>query len=766
MPCRVGVMLLLLAFVPSARAQTPPPSIWGRAILSQPFDKQPFHEVAIPDWLNDLTGVTYCFSVMAQADREKAAAAGSEISELGFADPLFVYYPSEYLKHTNPAVPAADIGKRIADYKRLGVRILGGVPPGLIAEVYAAHPEWRSISTDTAVIPSVDLATNPVGGGLCLLGPWGDRLIDILCEILTKYPDVDAFTFDGLHHGAICYCKSCRDAYRRDTGLEIPKVDMADPAFRRHLYWRDRQLEALVERMQTRIKAIKPKVALLTWTTNAGRFGHFLDIPRNMPARMNLLLDAPDQEFWMDETNRGNTVIPAFANAVIWAASNHRVAFSSPYLFSHGNPYGPDSFPAHEVLRRTMLALTYGARPSVALATSAPLRQPVLDALKEVRRRKPWITSVTDEPWAALLLSDDTRVFYGRESGRMEERYLANVLGFFRTGIEEHLPVTVIQDWNLNTDDLARYRVLILPNAACLTDAQVAAIRTFVQNGGGLVATVDTSLCDEYGELRKDFLLADLFGAHCAGIPLSDGAKVEPLDVNFAKGIDANYWERRKNVFQLRLDASPIAEDARLREYLGADPVTLRGQAVAVRDVAPDAAAAAHFGPKDTGQYPHPAILARTVGKGRVVYMPAAIDAAYYLYSYPYQRILLANAVRWAAAAPPPIAVEAPMCVHATSFRQHDAKGDRLIVHLFNDVNTAGGHAKPDEDVPLREETIPIHDIRVRLTGYDIERVHLEPGGTAAAAVRQGAATVVSIPPLAIHTMVVAELRRGGQDKR
>ena len=53
----------------------------------------------------------------------------------------------------------------------------------------------------------------------------------------------------------------------------------------------------------------------MTWTTNAGRFGHFLSIPRNMPARMNLLLDAPDQEFWLDETNRGTTIVPAFANA-------------------------------------------------------------------------------------------------------------------------------------------------------------------------------------------------------------------------------------------------------------------------------------------------------------------------------------------------------------------------------------------------------------------------------------------------------------------
>ncbi len=122
---------------------------------------------------------------------------------------------------------------------------------------------------------------------------------------------------------------------------------MNDPAFRRYQHWADRRMEDLVRRMQTRLKGIKPDVALVTWTTNAGRFGHFLSIPRNMPARMNLLLDAPDQEFWLDETNRGTTIVPAFANAYIWAMTNHRVAFSEPYILSHGNPYGKDSFPPH-----------------------------------------------------------------------------------------------------------------------------------------------------------------------------------------------------------------------------------------------------------------------------------------------------------------------------------------------------------------------------------------------------------------------------------
>jgi len=758
--------VLATAVLGQARVEKAKPPIWGPSIAAQPFDTQPFREVALPDWLEETTRVTYCFSVMSAEMRDRATQAGSQVSEMGFVSPFFVNYPSAILKKHDPNLPPDYIDKEIADYKRRHVRILAVAPPGLQGEIYESHPDWRRITTDTRTIPQVDTKVSPYGGPLCLLGPWGDRLIDILAEILTKYPDVDAFSFDGLHHSGYCYCEHCRENYRKETGQEIPAVNMNDAAFRRYLLWEDRRLEALIERMQTRLKTIKPTVALLTWTTNAGRFGHFTDIPRNMSARMNLLLDAPDQEFWMDESNRGNTLVPAFANAVIWAMSNHRVAFSSPYLFSHGNPYGPDSFPPQEVLRRMLLAMTYGARPSMALAQPKLLQEATYQSLQEIARREPWITHVQPEPWAALLMSDTTRVFYGREPGRVEERYLANVLGAFRTGVEEHLPVTIINDWNLNAADLARYKVLILPNTACLSESQAHVIAEFVKNGGGLVATLDASLCDEMGNPRKDFALAEVFGVHYKGVPQGEGGKTDALDINFLKGLDASYWEKRKNIYDFRMAPNSLKDpawaDPRLRAYIGEETVTFKGQAVAVGGVSADAHTMGLLGVRSApGTPPLPAIVTHAYGKGHVVYMATGFDAAYYLYAYPYHRLLLGQAIRQVAATPFGIHVEAPMCVHATYFRQdkpNPTSRTRLVVHLYNDLNSTGGHSKPDDDVPLREEVVPIHDIKVNFTGYNITKVHLEPEGQPLPFKRTKVGVQVVVPLLAIHSMVVAEI--------
>ena len=756
----IVLVVVLLSVAPSGFAQPPEDGIWEAAVMSQPFDMKPFHQIKIPAWVQDTVGCGYTLSVMDGKARTAAVKHGVTISEMGFVDPFYVYYVSKFLKKQSPHVPRDRLAKDIAEYKRLGVRILGVYPPCLQGEVYETHPEWHRIATNTTEIPTTDMVKFPHGGMLCLLGPYGDFFIEVLAEILTQFPDVDAFSFDGLHYGGVCYCKNCRDDYRKDTGAEIPNADMNDLAFRRYQHWADRKMEGLVQRMQTRLKGIKPDLALVTWTTNAGRWGHFLSIPRNMPARMNLLLDAPDQEFWLDETNRGTTIVPAFANAYIWATTNHRVAFSEPYLLSHGNPYGKDSFPPQEILCRMMLALTYGAAPSIAVSQPANLQQGLYDALDEVAMRKPWLTHKTPEPWAALVMSDNTRNFYGRSAGLVEERYMASVLGAFRAAVEEHLPVAVINDWNLNAVDLAKYKLLILPNTACLDNAQVEAVATFVRDGGGLVASLDTSLFDEYGSPRKNFSLSDVFGVDYAGLPGIPSIANAGLDVNFARSIGPDYWEKRKGVFDFRQDAASPLNRGKMKVYVDDQPVTFKGPAVRVTMKDPAAQSLGVIQAKDVAGAPElPALIARTHGKGRVVYMAAGFDAGYYLYAYPYERLILRHAIEWAASSPAPVVVEAPMCVHSPVMRQSRDGSERLIVHLFNDLNTTAHHARPDEDVPLREEVVPIHDIRVRFgPAYRFRRIHLEPSGTDLEIQATPAGSMVIVPRLDVHGMVVAEL--------
>ena len=66
--------------------------------------------------------------------------------------------------------------------------------------------------------------------------------------------------------------------------------------------------------------------------------------------------------------------------------------------------------------------------------------------------------------------------------------------------IQSMIPFDLIFDQHLA--DLSKYRVLILPQTECLSDAQLAAVRRFVEGGGGLIATGQAGLYDEWRRVR------------------------------------------------------------------------------------------------------------------------------------------------------------------------------------------------------------------------------------------------------------------------
>ncbi len=99
------------------------------------------------------------------------------------------------------------------------------------------------------------------------------------------------------------------------------------------------------------------------------------------------------------------------------------------------------------------------------------------------------------------------------------------------------------------------------------------------------------------------------------------------------------------------------------------------------------------------------------------------------------------------------------MCVHATLMRQTTKTGQRLVLQLFSDLNTTAFHALAKDDVPLREEVVPIHDIRVTFNkDYRLRRIHWEPEGKELAMERTATGTSVVVPRLEVHSLVVGEL--------
>ncbi len=700
---------------------------------------------------------------------DELAAAGVTVLHTGGPAP---YFPLRRDGGKGDVSKESDLLKKAIEHAHaLKMRVIVGVSPYAPPEIVKQHPEWRlKLSPDEPPLPAdFDFAKpeNATKRSLSLNTPYGDWLIECLAEIFEDYK-VDGLSFDGNYHPAINFTPYDMELYRKETGRPFPaKIDLASDDYKVYLLWADSKLENWYRKAHERLRQVNPQAAVYTWTTNAGRYGHFLTSPRVMSARMNLLFDSPLQEWWLDEVNLGASVVPAFGAAYVRAVSGGRTGSSEPYIMSRGNPYSSSSFPPHELFARTMMAMTNGSITPIAMPTAAG-KEGGERAIREIGRRKKWFIRATQEPWAALLVSEQTRQFYA--GGQIVERFLAHSLGVFRVGWEEHLPITLITDQDLRPKRLAKYHVLILPNAAALSDEQIATIRDYVKSGGGLVATCETSLCDELGHARGNFALADLFGVDYEGRPAAPLRRAE-LDANFAVAVDDKYWAQRQGVAEMRWGASDLqtnvlVDDPRLATIVNGVQASFKGPLVRVSPPRAPMKQAMLLFPE--GREPIPGAVAGEHGNGRVVYLPAGFDAANYSYGYPYQRIVLASAIRWAAGRPPPVEIEAPMCIASTQWRQNDADGERLVIQLFNGINSTTDHGLPEANVPLREEAVPVAGIRVRFRDLPIKRVHLEPDGielkleavdAKRIALPPGEWREVRLPPLAVHAMVVAELK-------
>ena len=97
----------------------------------------------------------------------------------------------------------------------------------------------------------------------------------------------------------------------------------------------------------------------------------------------------------------------------------------------------------------------------------------------------------------AMVYSQQTGTYYGGE--QKHRRVEDHELGMYQALVEARIPFEMAHDRLLDAEHVDRYRLLILPNVAALSDAQCEQLRQYVKRGGSLLATFETSLYDERG---------------------------------------------------------------------------------------------------------------------------------------------------------------------------------------------------------------------------------------------------------------------------
>lgn len=635
---------------------------------------------------------------------------------------IVAYYPSKFPLHHR----AAKLGDRdlygdiVRSAREEGLTVLARMDSNRVAaDFYEAHPDWICRDLEGRPYRQADKYVT------CINSPYYSAYLpEVMTEIIERsHPD--GFTdnsWAGLPRTSICHCENCRTAFRARCGHELPRAhDWADPAYQHWIGWNYQR--------RTEIWELNNAVTMRAGGEHCRWMGmisgdvlnncnRFIDLPAILARTAIVMLD-----------HQRRSVTDGFEQNTEAGKRLHELAGWDKLI--------PESTPQYQ-LGAPAFRLASMPPAEVRLWSSAGFAGGIqpwwhhIGALHEDRRQyttaEPifrWHEANEDilidrlpEADVGVVWSQANHDAHGRgeANDRTMNPYRGAVRALDRSGIP-YIPV--------HAGDIARatgrFRVLILPNLAAMSAAEVAAVEAHVRAGGSVIATAETSLYDELGARRPDFALAGLFGVH--RLEGSHGGWTPP-ESNIETHARHSYLrlapERRGGVYGPRDATAPREAHERHPVLAGldaADTIPFGGY-LPVVGVEADSRVLATFIP-DFPIYPPetswmreprtelPALVTREAASGgRLAWFVADLDRCFAREDQFEHALLFANAIRWALGGHSPVvALEGGHGVITPSlYRQ----GARQILHLNNRLLLSR--------VPGRQyDLIPVGPIRLRL---------------------------------------------------
>ncbi|HEY4323904.1 MAG TPA: alpha-amylase family protein [Mucilaginibacter sp.] len=569
-------------------------------------------------------------------------------------------------------------------------------------EFYNAHPDWFAIDITGKPYKAGDLYIT------CVNGPYYNTHIPaILREIITLYHP-DGFTdnsWSGLGRDKPCYCDNCRKSFRAKTGSDIPNgADWGNKTYQRWIRWNyDRRLEIWDLNNQVTKTVGGPNCVWSGMNSGSisGQSLNFRDYKCICDRADILMID--DQGRSDSSGFQHNADIGKFLHGLVgW----DKLIPESMAMYQQGSvQFRLSSKPAAEARMWMIAGIAGGIQPwwhhvsayhedRRMYHTAAPIMKWHKTNEKFLINRQPIAT-------VGVVWSQENTDFYGRDKA-------ANLVDQPWRGMVEALIRARIPYISVHADhierDASKLSLLILPNLGAMTDNQVNSVRRFVNNGGGLIATDESSLYDEWGNARSDYALSDLFGAHITG----DHSREKSF--NTAHTYLRLSPELRRQVDGPEIGNEPIITGSRhpvLKGFEETDILPYGGQLWPLQTAA-GVEVLMTFIPEFPIYPPEtawmrqpktdiPGLILNTKLKGRVAFVPADIDRLFGQHNLPDHGDLLKNLVRWTAKENIPINVEGAGLIDCHLYQQSGC----LILHLVNLANSATWRQPIHELIPV-----------------------------------------------------------------
>ena len=646
---------------------------------------------------------------------------------------IVAYYPSKYpLQHRAEFLGDRDLYGDLAKAAHTdGLVVIARMDSNRTSEdFFKAQPDWFTR----------DAKGNPYRADdkyvTCVNGPYYDEYLPaVLTEIIERsHPEGFADnSWSGLNRDNICYCANCTRKFKDKTGAALPtQHNWADPVYRQWIDWNyARRIE--VWDLNNRTTKMAGGADCLWFGMNSGSVSSQSRSFRDCKA-----IFGRAELVFLDHQSRG---VSGFEENADTGKLVHSVlgwdkfAPESMAMYEAGrNSFRLSSKPAVEARMWMIEGFAGGIQPwwhhVGAFQEDRRAFQTAEPEMKWYAANERYLVNRLPLANIGVVWSQRNTDFYGND--RAADLTDAPYRGFTEALMRARIPYVPVHVDNI-ARDAAALKVLILPNIAVMTDAQCASVRKFVAEGGALIATGVSSLCDESGTARKDYGLADLFGAHFTGTAGSEKtAAVQNLHTYLRLS------QERHAVLQ-------GFEETAILPFGGSlvDQRTDADVVVPLTFIPPFPVL-----PPETSwmRTPNTTIPGLILNK-RVAFLPADIDRRYAREPLPDYATLLANIVRWAANGAIPLEVQGPGLFDCNPYTQPG----RVIAHVVN--LTATGRMPVDELIPVGPLKFGVK-LPAGVRGRSVK--FLVSGKTATTTVANGWARV-QIPSVLDHEVLVIE---------
>ncbi len=640
---------------------------------------------------------------------------------------IVAYYPSKFpLQHRAEFLGDRDLYGDLAKAAHAdGLTVIARMDSNRTSEdFFKAHPDWFARKASGApYIIGVDQDAKYV---TCVNSPYYDEYLPaVMTEIIERsHPEGFADnSWSGLGRDSICYCQNCA----RKFPHPLPKKeDWSDPVYRQWIDWNyARRIE--IWDLNNRATKAAGGPDCLWFGMNSGSVASQSRSFRDCKA----IFERAEMVF-LDHQSRGATGFEENADTgklVHGLLGWNKLAPESMAMYQAGRgTFRVSAKPAAEARMWMYEGFAGGIQPwwhhigayhedRRAYLTAEPVMKWYEANQRYMVDRKP-LASV------GIAWSQRNTDFYGQD--KAADLVDAPYRGFTASLLRARIPYIPIHIDHLERDG-ADLKVLILPDLAAMSDAQCASVRQFAAKGGVVIATGITSLCNEFGDQRKDFGLADLFGAHFTQKPAVAQTLHTYLRVTAGQ---------RHPVLK-GFDETDILPFGGTLTALKLDP----GVQVPLTFIPPFPVL-----PPETSWMREPKTdIPGLVIRDRVAFLPADLDRQYSRNNLPDHAQLLANLVRWAAGDSIPLQLEGRGLFDCNLYTQPG----RVIAHVVNLTDTGRMPVTDDDMVPSG----PLK-FAVKVTGRTVKL--LVSGKTVVPLVQNGW-TRVTIPGILDHEVLIIE---------